>query len=130
VTSIERLDELTRMHEEFIAMATTEERRAEILTKMRGFAEEEMPESRCIQCKHTGFYAPYSYALIEGHCYSHDGMVDYTRITMMCEFCFDKIHEYDEDDDEPLSPSMAGWSMDRDADLDAHGFDEEDDDEG
>ena len=100
MTSTERLEELAKMGEEFDAKDTTNERRIEILTRLRDIAEEEMPESRCQFCRHTGIYAPFTHALIEGHCYSHEGMVDYTRVTMVCEFCFDNLPRPEEEENE------------------------------
>lgn len=97
MTSQERLLELDTMRKVFESKDTTDERRAEILTKMQGWAEEEMPESRCVDCKRGGVYAPYTHALIPGHCYSYDGMVDYTRITKMCEFCFDNLPRHEDE---------------------------------
>lgn len=97
MTSPERLAELQKLHNEFYAEATSDERRIEILTQVRTWGEEEMPESRCHFCKHGGFYAPYDRALIEGHCYSEAGMRDYTRVTGVCEFCFDSLPQDEEE---------------------------------
>lgn len=96
MTTPTRQAELTLLGEEFDNKDTSNERRIEILTKVRDYAEEEMPDSRCQFCKRGGIYAPFTHALIEGHCYSYDGMVDYTRITKVCEFCFDNLPQ-DED---------------------------------
>lgn len=89
----ERHDQLRLMQQEFEDENTTDDRRVEILTLMRSFAEQEMPDATCIYCKQVGIYAPYTHALIEGHCYTQDGVRDFTRITGVCEFCFDKAHE-------------------------------------
>lgn len=90
MTSKENLDKLAELREEW-EENISRERRIEIVTFVRDMAEVEMPESRCLNCKHTGVYIPHDEALIEGHCYSHDGMVEYTRISKVCEFCFDKL---------------------------------------
>lgn len=89
-TAAERLSALQTYRREFYEDATTDERRVEILTIIRGWAEEEMPESKCISCGHAGIGIPYEYALIEGHCYSEAGEKDYQSITKQCEYCFDK----------------------------------------
>lgn len=91
MTSPERIAQLNALSAEFYASATTRERRVEIATLVRDWAEEEMPESRCLNCHHAGVDLPYDEALIEGHCYSPDGVRDYTHITRVCEYCFDRM---------------------------------------
>lgn len=93
MTSPDRISELAQMAKEFDEETTSEERRVELVTALRDFAEEELPDSRCVHCHRGGFSVPYTHALIEGHCYSPAGVADYTRITKVCEFCFDKTHE-------------------------------------
>lgn len=93
MTSPEELKELKKLSDEFYADDTTRERRIEIVTRVRDMAERNMPESRCLNCKRGGVAIEHDEALIEGHCYSTDGIRDYTRITKICEFCFDKMHE-------------------------------------
>lgn len=97
----ERMQELGALQVEFDREATTDERRVEILLKVQVWAAEEQPESHCVICKKNGLYIPYDYALIEGHCYSEAGMQEYTRISKVCEYCFDKMHkDFDPDDDD------------------------------
>ena len=91
MTSPERLALLENLHAEWMDSKTTDQRRVEIALEVQGYAVEEMPESKCIHCKKAGVYLPYEYALIEGHVYSHEGMEDYTNITRVCEYCFDKM---------------------------------------
>lgn len=100
MTSPERFAELQKMRREFYENSTTDKRRVEILTQVRTWAEEELPQSRCVNCKRGGIDVPYEYALIEGHCYSEAGSRDYQRITNTCEYCFDKMcKEADPEDD-------------------------------
>jgi hypothetical protein len=58
---------------------------------------------RCYNCQQTGYYYPADRAYAPGHCYSEAGVTDFTRITGMCEFCFDGLHQDldEEPDDEP-----------------------------
>lgn len=91
MTTLERKAVLDQMSAEFYDPATNRDRRVVIAMQVRDWAEEEMPESRCLHCHRGGIYLPWDEALIEGHCYSEDGMTDYTRITKICEFCFDRL---------------------------------------
>jgi len=91
MTAQDRIELLTAMGEEFESPKTSDDRRIELLITLRNFAEEEMPESKCVYCHQTGFHAPYTEALIEGHCYSPAGVSEYAMITKVCEYCFDKL---------------------------------------
>jgi hypothetical protein len=98
MTSRERLKELNTLRVEFERSNTTEDRRKEILEQVQKWADGEIPEATCMNCKKTVIYIPYGYALIEGHIYSSEGMDEYRYISKCCEFCFDKMFE--EDDNE------------------------------
>jgi len=89
---------LQRMREEFESRNTTEERRTEIVIKVREMAEA-IPhyELRCMNCKHAVVDIPYTHALAAGMIYSRAGKREY-RISQCCEFCFDKITEELEDE--------------------------------
>lgn len=89
----EQAEHLQALQDEFYADETEHERRVAILLELRPMAAEMMPESRCIFCKQPGLDVPWDEALVEGHCYSPEGVRDYTAITKVCEFCFDKVHE-------------------------------------
>jgi hypothetical protein len=85
---------------EFDRASTPRERRVEILTMLQEGANEAQMGRRCPRCKNFSFYAPHTEALIEGHVYSHDGMIEATQITGYCEFCFDLVtQEPDEEQD-------------------------------
>ena len=101
MTSIERLARLQEMKVEFEDKATTDQRRVELLTQVRDWAEDEIPESRCRQCGHSGICIIYDYALIEGHCYSASGIREYQSLSKICEYCFDKMHKTPGDDSVP-----------------------------
>jgi hypothetical protein len=60
-------------------------------------AQEAQLGRKCLFCGKYAFCVPYSQALIEGHCYSEGGMRDMTRITQVCEFCFDEACARDEE---------------------------------
>lgn len=99
MTSVERKKELGVLHKEFYTEDTTDTRRVEILLKVQSFAAEEMPESKCRYCGKPGIAVEYDYALVEGHCYSPEGMQDYQSITKVCEYCFDKACGHLDPDD-------------------------------
>lgn len=88
------------LRNEFETSTTTRERRIEILTLVREGADEAKMGRPCPRCKHHSFYAPHDEALIEGHVYSHDGMVEATQITGYCEFCFDLITAEPDEEEE------------------------------
>lgn len=50
------------------------------------------PEYRltCLNCKNKVFFVEHTHALQPGHIYSQLGAKEY-HISMMCEYCFDKI---------------------------------------
>jgi hypothetical protein len=78
------------LRDEFYVDTTTRERRVEILTLMRGGADEARMGRPCPKCKHFPFFAPHDEPLIEGHVYSDAGHQE-IGITGYCEFCFDEI---------------------------------------
>jgi hypothetical protein len=51
---------------------------------------------RCSNCMQTGYYYPADRAYAPGHCYSEAGVTDFTRITGICEFCFDGMFQVDD----------------------------------
>lgn len=99
MTSEETKAELATLRTEFYAKEVTRERQVEIAERVREFAEEE-GSPRCLYCKRAGISIPYTEALIEGHCYSSDGVRDFTRITGVCEFCFDALPSDEEHEGE------------------------------
>lgn len=90
------------------------------LTEVREAQRMGLMQSKCVNCGMLGFYYPAPYAAGLGHCYSEEGMRDYTRITMMCEFCFDRIaREPDEDEAyEDRAAQQADEDLDYDLDID------------
>jgi hypothetical protein len=102
MTSPERLALLENMKAEFYDDKTNDERRVELLLQVQEWAAEEMPKSKCRDCKKPGVYIPWQYALVEGHCYSHNGMTDYITITGVCEYCFDKMCATGDPDDDSI----------------------------
>lgn len=58
----------------------------------------------CVHCNKTGYYYPADKAYAPGHVYSEAGMIEFTRITSVCEFCFDHITAEPEDEDEGPAP--------------------------
>ena len=84
-------EEQRALEAEFNRRSTTWGRRVEIATMLQGGANEAQMGRRCPRCNNFPFYAPHDEALIEGHVYSHDGMVEATQITGYCEYCFDLI---------------------------------------
>lgn len=102
MTTTDRLVILDNLHAEFMDAKTTDRRRVEIALEVQSYAAEEMPESKCLDCGKNGIYLPYGYALIQGHCYSHDGMIEYTSISRFCEYCFDKMCAAGDPDDESI----------------------------
>ena len=60
------------------------------------------PPPTCPVCKHTGFSWPADRAYAPGHCYSEDGVREFTRLSGYCEWCFDWLmRPLDEDEPEP-----------------------------
>lgn len=101
MTTKDRLKKLEGLQHDFYLDDISDEHRVRILKQIQVWAHEEQPESHCVICKKNGLYIPYDYALIEGHCYSEDGMREYTGISKVCEYCFDKMHkDFDPDDDD------------------------------
>lgn len=98
----DRTAELNEARKMFYEDETTDEQRVQILLMMREFAKIDMPDSQCVSCKQPGLGVPYEYALIEGHCYSDAGMRDYTMITRMCEYCFDRDCKFADPDDDTI----------------------------
>lgn len=92
------LDQKMACQVEFENPDTTRERRIELLTLLQEGSDESQMNRPCPRCKHVPFYAPYDEALIEGHVYTHDGLLE-LQITGYCEYCFDLItKEPDEED--------------------------------
>jgi hypothetical protein len=56
--------------------------------------------SQCMHCHHLGFYYPAGKALALGHCYSEEGMREYTSISQLCEFCFDMVMDFSEEEEQ------------------------------
>jgi hypothetical protein len=75
---------------EFETQTTTKERRVELLTLLQEAANESKLGRPCPVCGNHLFYAPHTEALIAGHVYSNEGLME-VRITGYCEFCFDRI---------------------------------------
>lgn len=94
-------DEKQALQAEFERSTTTRERRVEIVGYLRDASNEAKISRPCPRCKNIPFYAPHDEALIEGHVYSHDGMVEATQITGYCEFCFDLITQEPDEEEQP-----------------------------
>lgn len=99
MTAPDVLATLRELEQQFNDPNATDEIRKTIVEQVRVYSELELHE-RCLVCKRGGVYIPYHKALIEGHCYSENGVKDYTRITGVCEFCFDKMHEESKNDEQ------------------------------
>jgi len=54
---------------------------------------------RCYNCGHIGYDYPADKAYAPGHCYSPDGVVEFTRLSGLCEFCFDHLMREPEEDE-------------------------------
>lgn len=89
--------EQARVRAQFENTETTDERRVELLKLLQISSDEAKIGPRCPRCKHTPFFVPYDYALLEGHVYSDAGMNE-RRITNYCEFCFDLVTAEPEDE--------------------------------
>lgn len=53
---------------------------------------------KCINCGITGFHYPADRGYAPGHCYSEAGVIEFTRISGCCEFCFDVMFMENEDE--------------------------------
>lgn len=100
MTSDERLAKLSDLRVIFESNDSPITRKKACLRILRIWAKEEGIKG-CVHCHYSIFFAPYDYALVQGHVYSYDGRRE-VQITGLCEFCFDKIMApLDEEDDEP-----------------------------
>ena len=107
-TNEEQLPELKRLREEFESESTTDARRAEIVERVVAMAGEHGTyDLRCVRCGKPPVFIPYDHALVKGHTYSEEGLSE-LRLSGMCEYCFDKMYENDEDyDGPPTGPQEA-----------------------
>jgi hypothetical protein len=88
MTTEAELARLDKLHMEWEGTATSDTRRAEIVTEVQSMAEGQT--LKCVYCKANIVHLPFSYALAPGHVYSEDGVQE-VSITKMCEFCFDSV---------------------------------------
>ena len=61
------------------------------LTEVIEAQETGKPSPKCICCGVIGYDYPATKAYAPGHCYSSSGIAEFTRISGVCEWCFDRI---------------------------------------
>lgn len=72
-----------------LANHTTYPTFANALREVAQAEDDKAPFPRCVNCLKTGYYYPADKAYAPGHCYSMNGMREFTKISQCCEFCFD-----------------------------------------
>lgn len=70
------------------------------LTQVIEAQEAGNPLPKCIYCGVIGYNYPATKAYAPGHCYSSAGVVEFMRISGVCEWCFDRIMQAPDEDEQ------------------------------
>lgn len=55
---------------------------------------------RCVYCDVIGYDYPADKAYAPGHCYSPEGVKEFMHISGVCEWCFDRIMQAPDEDEQ------------------------------